>query len=136
MGFFKPKNPTPTQTPPDLGKVTDGADDASSPIPPENAALPQLRQTGPISPHFISKKSVVEDIEEWETDSPGAESSSKEKVQDPVATKESWSKLLGKRVPPPVCEHNEPCISLLTKKPGVNCGKSCVPSSTGHVLGL
>ena len=44
-----------------------------------------------------------------------------DKVFDPVQAKESWSKLLGKRVLPR-CEHNEPCISLLTKKPGVNCG--------------
>jgi AP endonuclease-2 len=42
-------------------------------------------------------------------------------VFDPIEAKESWSKLLGKRVVPR-CEHNEPCISLTTKKPGVNCG--------------
>jgi AP endonuclease-2 len=121
MGFFKPKNPTPTQTP-DLGKETDGADDVLSPIPRENAALPQLKQTGPVSPHFTSKKSVVEDIEEWESEPPAEQGPSKDKVHDPIAAKESWSKLLGKRVPP-MCEHNEPCISLLTKKAGVNCGK-------------
>lgn len=46
-----------------------------------------------------------------------------ERVFDPIENKESWSKLLGKRVVPR-CEHNEPCISLLTKKPGVNCGKT------------
>lgn len=46
---------------------------------------------------------------------------SPEKVFDPIENKESWSKLLGKRVVPR-CEHNEPCISLVTKKPGVNRG--------------
>ena len=51
-----------------------------------------------------------------------AETRSPEKIFDPIEAKESWSKLLGKRVLPR-CEHNEPCISLLTKKPGVNCGK-------------
>ena len=44
-------------------------------------------------------------------------------VVDPIVAKESWSKLLGKRVVPR-CEHGETCISLLTKKPGVNCGRS------------
>jgi len=44
-------------------------------------------------------------------------------VVDPIVAKESWSKLLGKRVIPR-CEHNEPCISMVTKKPGVNCGRS------------
>ncbi|TWU74666.1 Class II abasic (AP) endonuclease [Metarhizium rileyi] len=48
---------------------------------------------------------------------------SPEKVFDPIEAKESWSKLLGKRVVPR-CEHDEPCISLVTKKPGVNCGRS------------
>ncbi|VUC36959.1 unnamed protein product [Clonostachys rosea] len=48
---------------------------------------------------------------------------SPERVFDPIEAKESWSKLLGKRVVPR-CEHNEPCISLVTKKPGVNCGRS------------
>ncbi|ROT41699.1 DNase I-like protein [Sodiomyces alkalinus F11] len=49
---------------------------------------------------------------------------SAEKVFDPIQAKESWSRLqLGKRMPPK-CEHGEPCISLVTKKPGVNCGRS------------
>ncbi|RCI13766.1 hypothetical protein L249_8230 [Ophiocordyceps polyrhachis-furcata BCC 54312] len=49
------------------------------------------------------------------------EAQASERVFDPVQAKESWSKLLGKRQLPR-CEHNEPCISLVTKKPGVNCG--------------
>lgn len=44
------------------------------------------------------------------------------KVFDPIEAKESWSKLLGHRVVPR-CEHEEPCISLITKKPGINCGQ-------------
>jgi AP endonuclease-2 len=44
-----------------------------------------------------------------------------QKVFDPIQAKESWSKLLGKRVVPR-CEHDEPCLSLVTKKPGINCG--------------
>jgi AP endonuclease-2 len=44
-------------------------------------------------------------------------------VIDPIVAKESWSKLLGKRVLPR-CEHGEPCMSLVTKKPGVNLGRS------------
>lgn len=44
-------------------------------------------------------------------------------VNDPIASKESWSKLLGKRVAP-LCEHGEPCKSSLTKKAGLNCGRS------------
>ncbi|KFY07278.1 hypothetical protein V492_07289 [Pseudogymnoascus sp. VKM F-4246] len=46
-----------------------------------------------------------------------------EDIIDPIATKESWSKILGGRMAPR-CEHNEPCRMLSTKKPGVNCGRS------------
>ncbi|KAI2639303.1 DNA lyase [Xylaria nigripes] len=42
---------------------------------------------------------------------------------DPIQAKESWSKILGKRTVPR-CEHDEECISLVTKKPGMNCGRS------------
>ncbi|EHK42954.1 DNA lyase [Trichoderma atroviride IMI 206040] len=72
---------------------------------------------------------------DWSGKSPGSESQAKQnprpislqtetnQIFDPVQAKESWSKLLGRRVLPR-CEHNEPCISLVTKKPGVNCGAS------------
>ncbi|KFX95738.1 hypothetical protein O988_05664 [Pseudogymnoascus sp. VKM F-3808] len=46
-----------------------------------------------------------------------------EDIIDPIVAKESWSKILGTRIAPR-CEHNEPCRMLLTKKPGVNCGRS------------
>ncbi|RKF76363.1 putative dna lyase [Golovinomyces cichoracearum] len=42
---------------------------------------------------------------------------------DPVNVKESWLKLLNKRKVP-LCEHNEPCICLVTKKAGINYGRS------------
>ncbi|OIW30586.1 DNase I-like protein [Coniochaeta ligniaria NRRL 30616] len=130
MGFFKPKTPTPTSTSTfDLEKETDGANDTPPPIPTEPPS--PLKQAVPVSPRFISKnKPVDDDIEEWDADPPADQASRQDKVHDPIVAKESWSKLLGKRVPP-MCEHNEPCISLLTKKPGVNCGEfsfSLVPS--------
>ena len=37
--------------------------------------------------------------------------------------REEWTRLFSRK-PPPRCEsHTEPCISLTTKKPGVNCGR-------------
>lgn len=38
-------------------------------------------------------------------------------------TKKSWGKLFARPVAPK-CEHDEPCKTMLTKKPGVNCGRS------------
>ncbi|PSS03262.1 Endonuclease/exonuclease/phosphatase [Coniella lustricola] len=46
------------------------------------------------------------------------------KVFDPIESKESWSKLLGKKKAVPLCEHEEPCISFVTKKSGINKGRS------------
>ncbi|PHH82025.1 hypothetical protein CDD82_7281 [Ophiocordyceps australis] len=54
---------------------------------------------------------------------PPEPAASPERVFDPIEAKESWSRLLGKRIAPR-CQHGEPCISLVTKKPGINCGRS------------
>lgn len=45
-------------------------------------------------------------------------------VHDPIESKESWSKLFTKPAAPRCEGHDEPCISLLTKKPGMNLGRS------------
>ncbi len=42
---------------------------------------------------------------------------------DPIVSKESWGKLFV-RPAAPKCEHDEPCKTMLTKKTGVNCGRS------------
>lgn len=39
------------------------------------------------------------------------------------ASKEGWTKLFSKKPPPRCDSHDEPCISLTTKKPGINCGR-------------
>ncbi|KAH8650742.1 DNA lyase [Ilyonectria robusta] len=109
QGFFKPKasapqpeNPhveaTGNTTPPPPRKTTLGS---------SNGLLRQ-QQSPPLTSGTLSAK-------------PFADTS--ERVFDPIEAKESWSKLLSKRVAPR-CEHHEPCISLTTKKPGVNCGRS------------
>ena len=47
-----------------------------------------------------------------------------ESVHDPIESKDSWSKLFTKPTAPRCEGHHEPCISLLTKKPGMNMGRS------------
>lgn len=39
------------------------------------------------------------------------------------ASRQGWGKLFSKPISPN-CEHGEPCKTMLTKKPGVNCGRS------------
>jgi len=48
----------------------------------------------------------------------------KSPIHDPIVSKESWSKLFTKPVAPRCEGHDEPCITLLTKKSGMNCGRS------------
>ena len=45
-------------------------------------------------------------------------------VHDPIVSRESWSKLFTKPTAPRCESHHEPCISMLTKKPGMNLGRS------------
>jgi len=45
-------------------------------------------------------------------------------LHDPIESKESWSKLFTKPTAPRCEGHGEHCISLLTKKSGMNCGRS------------
>ncbi|KAI4156533.1 MAG: hypothetical protein LQ340_000202 [Diploschistes diacapsis] len=44
--------------------------------------------------------------------------------QDPAKSIESWSKLFARPVLPRCEGHDEPCKVMVTKKPGVNCGRS------------
>lgn len=110
-----------------------------------NTPSPDLQQTIALPTELLSHQpssapsSQLETNDaDWSGKSPDSEFQAKQnprslnlqtdtnQIFDPVQAKESWSKLLGRRVLPR-CEHNEPCISLVTKKPGVNCGASTLP---------
>jgi len=45
-------------------------------------------------------------------------------VVDPIVSKEDWTKLFTKKAVPRCESHQEPCISLTTKKPGMNRGRA------------
>ncbi|KAJ8126297.1 hypothetical protein O1611_g7343 [Lasiodiplodia mahajangana] len=107
MGFFKPKasdNETKTSEEKPLPRMggLDGIVEAES------------------SGSLIEPETSKSDVGDSKSDSACADD---EYVFDPIQAKESWSKLLGKRIAPK-CEHGEDCISLVTKKPGINRGKS------------
>ncbi|KAI0431818.1 DNA lyase [Xylaria sp. FL1042] len=107
MGFFKPK-------------ATDGkVKKQEEQTPPSTGGLDDTVETEP------SATPVGSEVLKTDTDEPQDASgcAGTENVFDPIQAKESWSKLLGRRVAPK-CEHGEDCISLVTKKPGVNRGRS------------
>ncbi|KAI0476206.1 DNase I-like protein [Xylariaceae sp. FL0804] len=112
MGFFKPKTTgnavkggESEETPPRAANGLDGSTDIEA-VPWANDSNASQKQGG----------GGVEEA-------PAPAPVSPKRVFDPIESKESWSKLLGKRRAPR-CEHGEDCISLTTKKAGVNCGRS------------
>lgn len=141
-GFFKPKTPAADSTAGDanrgrgqessgglrngsfhladeIRKMTQTEDinaTPPSPTPPKapeqssNGTYEQENHTNPLarSPTTIRKRTIND----------------QEDVHDPVVSKESWSKLFTKPAAPRCEGHNEPCISMLTKKSGFNCGRS------------
>ncbi|KAK0753565.1 Endonuclease/exonuclease/phosphatase [Schizothecium vesticola] len=104
MGFFKPKAAESS-----AGNGPGRSNEGSSPFR-KNASLPAA-----LKPTF--GEDSVERVPPTDADAEDA------MVHDPIVAKESWSKLLGKRVVPK-CEHDEDCKSQVTRKPGVNCGRS------------
>ncbi|KAJ4415824.1 Class II abasic (AP) endonuclease [Neurospora sp. IMI 360204] len=134
MGFFKPKTPTPTLNP----------EERPSPINGNNHSIAKIAETttrnepSPAKGSQPKRSFEADDIEDWDEDAVESKTSpAKHKatgtamedegkgktVFDSIQNKESWSKLLGKRVVPK-CEHGDDCQSLVTKKPGINCGRS------------
>ena len=108
MGFFKPKA---TDSP---SKNVGSADQEI----PSTAGLED--STAEAETQGLVAQKVVEDG--GGTVAPTASGSGSDRVFDPIESKESWSKLMSKRVPPK-CEHGDECISLTTKKAGANRGK-------------
>ena len=45
-------------------------------------------------------------------------------IIDPIVSKEDWNKLFTKKPAPRCDSHREPCVSLTTKKPGMNRGRA------------
>ena len=87
-----------------------------APVPPQTPSTPPNAGPSPLdrskstgrSPQAISQGSVQDQAD----------------VHDPVESKECWSRLFTKPAAPRCEGHDEPCISLLTKKSGINCGRS------------
>ncbi|TAQ85581.1 hypothetical protein B7494_g6086 [Chlorociboria aeruginascens] len=125
MGFFKPK-------------VSSVAQSESTANQPAISLDTQKDPTG-LAERIVSSNSIPRPVSRTDgyveaenmTDIQSTESIGSDKplniedgtLVDPILAKEGWSKLLGKRIPPR-CEHNEACVSYLTKKTGINCGRS------------
>lgn len=144
QGFFKPVSSLAVNR--TTGKTGSDPDASANWKANTNAPSPYLQQTMRLPTELLShhpssapsSQQPETNDADWSGESPDSEFQAKQNLRsltlqtetnqifDPVQAKESWSKLLRRRVLPR-CEHNEPCISLVTKKPGVNCGASTLP---------
>ena len=100
MGFFKPTPPAERPTLPDAEPPSSGTPGGSQ------VSYPGMRSERDAKPEGRDA-----------SDDDG------QRVIDPFVSRESWSKLLGRRTPPK-CEHGDECQMLTTKKPGMNRGTS------------
>lgn len=122
-GFFTPKE---SAVPRPDNKNLDTARPPSPPGGKASSTIPSPRL------RILESNPGVGQVDRPDPPIPGMEDSTQpeqtdtrpasDRVFDPIQSKESWSKILSKRVAPK-CEHGEPCISLVTKKAGVNCGE-------------
>ncbi|KAK0633685.1 putative DNA lyase apn2 protein [Immersiella caudata] len=114
MGFFKPKTP---DTNPNKG------DDTNNKATPGQSGAPSEGQVAPQGEKEVGEPVETPNLKSWPGENLKAGGESSGKVFDPIESKESWSKLLGKRRVPK-CEHGEDCQIQTTKKAGINCGRS------------
>jgi AP endonuclease 2 len=117
-GFFKPKQTASPKKPDGISNDVQTADRQGK--SPATIMAVRIDSTGG-KEKGANRNGKMEMLDD-DTQALLTEAQNDGKVFDPIENKESWSKLLGKRIPPR-CEHNEPCISLLTKKAGINCGE-------------
>ncbi|KAL2758408.1 hypothetical protein ACRALDRAFT_1040452 [Sodiomyces alcalophilus JCM 7366] len=127
-GFFKPKQSTPAASTTAVHLETNNLESTATltnTFTATSGREPRTNATGtPDAPALTASNSLGKREAPSSTQLSNSAIESAESVFDPIQAKESWSRLqLGKRQPPR-CEHGEPCISLVTKKPGVNCGRS------------
>lgn len=114
MGFFRPKA---SQSNSNAATLPSSAPDTES----ETAAVEGLDP--PMPERSPTQSNVSVSGGDNKASSKVFSLADQEDVVDPIVAKESWSKILGKRIVPR-CDHNEPCISMVTKKAGINCGRS------------
>lgn len=125
-GFFKPKSRDGADDP-----ITSATTSTLSTASSNDIALsPSKNGTDPSSTLVTDTSQPLEPSSQTSVTPAGTSScqpsASKPKpdnVIDPIVSKEDWSKIFTKK-PVPLCDsHQEPCISLTTKKPGMNRGR-------------
>jgi len=117
-GFFAPKIPAPIT-------ANNGHSTTAAPVPQTLSGTLGAVGMPPLDTSTIPPPSTTASTTEPEPPMPEEEFTfppSPTTFVDPIASKNSWSKLFSKPIAPR-CEHDEPCKTMKTKKPGFNCGR-------------
>ena len=132
-GFFKPKQPAGTGS---SGVEKASADGSETPSSMSDSQQPGAKTVtlGNLSSNEVCQTETGANSTEGEekpTSEPAIQAElsfdregGNNTIIDPIVSKESWSKLFTKKAAPRCEDHDEPCITLVTKKPGINRGRS------------
>ena len=140
-GFFKPKVATPAGgadnvvelkafTAPEYGECLDLGTPTGTEVSDADEShnrIPNVPNSLPSTPNHVGIQPITRGTGLLDNSLMSASSSptqSQEIVHDPVESMESWSKIFTRPAAPRCEGHSEPCITLLTKKPGMNLGRS------------
>lgn len=138
-GFFKPKRTDAESSPGtkvQIPQVLDG--ESAGPAAPTDSQVSERSHTpehdqilpGSVESSFtssIDKAGSIRPSTSIEGSPLALETAVRDpnaRIHDPIESKESWSKLFTKPAAPRCEGHEEPCISMLTKKAGMNLGRS------------
>lgn len=128
-GFFKPKSvegsaSTKPSTASPKSKIQPSYDGTSSPTKTNANTTPITNTAGttsqPFEPTLDTQFSTAETLSTQSSPS----NFQTDTIIDPIVSKEDWNKLFTKKPAPRCDSHQEPCVSLTTKKPGMNRGRA------------
>ncbi|PWY67508.1 DNA lyase Apn2 [Aspergillus heteromorphus CBS 117.55] len=118
QGFFKPKSAPIDESP------TQNPEPSTMPLPPSSSQTTTMTESRQPEDE-VEPTSTAEPTDET---NPAASTTptpkEDDRIIDPIVSKEDWTRLFTKKRAPPCDGHQEPCISLTTKKPGINCGRA------------
>lgn len=117
MGFFKPKGMNCHES--TRSSISDSVSETSF-----NIQTPSSLQDNQTAPDRELQPSEAHAYDSSTQSPKSSKLMDCDTIIDPIVSKADWSKLFTKKPVPPCDGHQEPCISLTTKKPGMNRGRS------------
>ncbi|GLI77140.1 class II abasic (AP) endonuclease [Penicillium ochrochloron] len=126
-GFFKPKpfeSSTSSKPDTDSPKYNTQPSYVGTSSPTKNTANRTPNTAGNTSQSFEPTLDTHSSTAATRSTKSSPSKSQTDTFIDPIVSKEDWNKLFTKKPAPRCDSHQEPCVSLTTKKPGMNRGRA------------